>query len=80
MTLLAQLGLLESAGLIQLAAAQPELEYLFRHVLVKDAAYYSLVKGDRRQLHRAVAETLEQLYLSPDGAATAPRGIRGFRR
>src|SRR5215510_4740562 len=62
MILTVQLGLLESAGLIQLAAIQPELEYLFRHVLVKDAAYHSLVKGDRRALHRAVGETLESVY------------------
>src|SRR2546421_12652062 len=62
MTLSSQLGLLEGAGLIQLASIQPELEYLFRHVLVKDAAYTSLVKSDRRALHQVVGETLERLY------------------
>ncbi len=66
MTLTIQLGLLESAGLIRLASIQPELEYLFRHVLVKDAAYHSLVKGDRRALHRAVGETLENVYARSD--------------
>src|SRR5258706_8781395 len=65
MTLTVQLGLLESAGLIGLAAIQPELEYQFRPVLVKDAAYHSLVKGDRRALHRAVGETLETLFAHP---------------
>src|SRR5437868_1289350 len=63
MTVTVQLGLLEGAGLIQLASIQPELEYLFRHVLVKDAAYSSLVKSDRRALHQVVGETLEQLYV-----------------
>src|SRR5713226_1549384 len=62
MTLTVQLGLLEGAGLIQLASIQPELEYSFRHVLVKDAAYHSLVKSDRRALHQAVGETLERQY------------------
>jgi tetratricopeptide (TPR) repeat protein len=57
----ARLATLESAGLIQLAALQPELEYMFRHILVKDAAYASLVREDRRSLHRVVAETLQPL-------------------
>ncbi len=38
MTLSNHLGVLEGAGLLQLASVQPELEYLFRHVLIKDAA------------------------------------------
>jgi predicted ATPase len=57
-----QLGTLEHAGLIHLAQLQPDLEYLFRHVLVQDAAYDSLLRQDRRHLHRAVAEVLERLY------------------
>ncbi len=62
MTLANHLNTLESAGLIRLAAAQPELEYLFRHVLIQDAAYSSLVKQDRKQLHRSVGETLERMH------------------
>jgi tetratricopeptide (TPR) repeat protein len=57
-----QLGLLEGAGLIQLAATDPELEYLFRHVLIQDAAYESLLKQERRELHASVAASLESLY------------------
>ncbi len=62
MTVARQLASLESSGLIRLAQAQPELEYLFRHALVQDAAYSSLVKQDRRQLHQAVGEVLERVY------------------
>ena len=62
MTLASQLATLESTGLIRLAQAQPELEYLFRHALVQDAAYSSLVKQDRKQLHRSVGEALERMY------------------
>ena len=62
MTLANALFTLEAAGLIRLATAQPELEYLFRHALVQDAAYASLVKADRRQLHQAIGEALERLY------------------
>ncbi len=57
-----QLTTLETSGLIRAADVEPELEYLFRHALIQDAAYESLLKSDRRVLHRAVAETLEQLY------------------
>jgi tetratricopeptide (TPR) repeat protein len=62
MTTKAELGTLEASGLIQVAAVQPELEYLFRHALVQDAAYSSLLKQDRRSLHKLAAETLLQLY------------------
>jgi tetratricopeptide (TPR) repeat protein len=57
-----QLDTLESTGLIRVATTFPELEYLFRHALIQDAAYNSLLKQDRRNLHRVVAETLEQFY------------------
>ena len=53
---------LESTGLIRLAQSRPELEYLFRHALVQDAAYESLLLADRKQMHQKVAETLEHLY------------------
>src|SRR5574341_94527 len=67
MTLHQHLAALEAAGLIRLAAVQPELEYLFRHALLQDAAYASLVKADRKHLHLVVGEALEQLY--PDQLA-----------
>ena len=57
-----ELGLLEGAGLISLAATAPELEYLFRHVLIQDAAYESLLRQERRALHAQVAEVLIALY------------------
>ena len=57
-----QLDTLEAKGLIRLATYQPELEYLFRHALVQDAAYGSLLKQERRELHGRVGEILEQLY------------------
>lgn len=62
MKLTEQLVTLESADLIRRAQAQPELEYLFRHVLVQDATYHSLLKQNRRTLHRAIGETLERLH------------------
>lgn len=57
-----RVDLLEAKGLIRLAAIRPELEYLFRHGLVQDAAYESLLKQERRELHGRVGSALEQLY------------------
>jgi tetratricopeptide (TPR) repeat protein len=64
MTARAELGTLEASGLIEIVALEPELEYLFRHALVQEAAYSSLLKQDRRMLHRAAAETI--LLLHPE--------------
>ncbi len=57
------LTILEAGGLIRLAAVAPDLAYLFRHALLQDAAYASLLRADRKLLHRLVAEKLEALYL-----------------
>lgn len=62
MSLIHHLALLESAGLVHLVGVQPELEYAFRHSLVQDAAYDSLLKTDRRNLHLAVGNALEQIF------------------
>jgi len=62
MAIEAQLDTLEARGLIRLAASRPELEYLFRHWLLQDAAYGSLLKQERRELHGLVGEALEALY------------------
>lgn len=39
----------------------PEIVYSFRHHLIQEAAYDSLLRRERRIFHRQVAETLEQL-------------------
>jgi serine phosphatase RsbU (regulator of sigma subunit)/predicted ATPase len=71
---LSTLSSLESAGMIRMAQVHPDLEYLFRHTLVQDAAYSSLLSSDRKRLHQKVGETIERMY--PDRLATremAPR-------
>jgi tetratricopeptide (TPR) repeat protein len=62
MDLVSQLEKIESSGLIRVAQRDPELAYIFRHALVQDAAYESLLRADRRSLHAAVGATLENLY------------------
>ena len=57
-----QLSHLETAGLIRLAQSHPELEFMFRHALVQEAAYNSLLIEDRKKLHRQVGEAIEQIY------------------
>lgn len=56
------LGLLEGVGMIELAQTAPEVEYLFRHVLIQEAAYESLLRQDRRRLHAVVADALEDSF------------------
>jgi class 3 adenylate cyclase/tetratricopeptide (TPR) repeat protein len=50
--------LLES-GLIGLEGNVDEKVYSFKHVLVRDVAYYSLLKRQRRELHARVAKEIE---------------------
>ncbi len=56
------LARLEASGLIHLAQVEPELEYSFRHELLQDAAYRSMLKVERAGWHRAVGTALEKLY------------------
>jgi class 3 adenylate cyclase/tetratricopeptide (TPR) repeat protein len=60
--LAAHLGTLENAGLIRPAQTGQEPEYLFRHVLVQEAAYASLLRQDRRHLHQLVGDVLEEMF------------------
>ena len=50
--------LLES-GLIRLEQDDDETAYTFKHALVRDVAYYSLLKRQRRELHARVADAIE---------------------
>jgi class 3 adenylate cyclase len=49
----------EAAGLLRIALVDPEPVYRFRHVLIQEAAYESILKSDRRRLHREVGEAIE---------------------
>ncbi|MDP8929259.1 MAG: tetratricopeptide repeat protein, partial [Actinomycetota bacterium] len=57
-----QLRTLEAAGLLRMISARPELVYAFRHAMVQDAAYGSLLRSERRRLHGLVGEALERLH------------------
>jgi class 3 adenylate cyclase len=53
---------LQRVELIKEISRQPEVEYIFRHELTRDAAYQSILRRQRRQFHRRVAETIEALF------------------
>jgi predicted ATPase len=50
------------AGLLFRQGAPPYATYLFKHALVQDAAYGTLLRQPRRALHRHIAETLERQF------------------
>ena len=51
---------IQNAQLIRPAEEQ-ENAFWFKHALVQDTAYASLMRHDRKRLHRLVAETLERM-------------------
>ena len=50
------------AGLLLPQGAAPYASYLFKHALVQDAAYGTLLRGPRRALHARIAETIENQF------------------
>jgi predicted ATPase len=50
------------AGLLFRQGVPPYATYLFKHALVQDAAYATLLREPRRALHARIAETLERQF------------------
>ena len=53
------LGRLVEAELLYQRGRPPRARYMFKHALIQDAAYQSLLRRTRQQYHRQVAELLE---------------------
>ncbi|MDP8927308.1 MAG: hypothetical protein M3O70_01700, partial [Actinomycetota bacterium] len=70
----AELGVLEGAGLIDVASVEPLLEYAFRHPLLHEAAYRSLLRQQRRRLHRVVGEAMADAFGDRGGELAAVLG------
>jgi class 3 adenylate cyclase/tetratricopeptide (TPR) repeat protein len=64
------LAQLEEAGLVFRRGDPPEALYTFKHALVRDAAYETLLKSRRQQLHSQIARTLGERF--PEIAASQP--------
>jgi len=48
----------------------PQATYTFKHALIQDAAYQSLLRSTRQQYHRRIAQVLEVQF--PETAETQP--------
>ena len=51
-----------AAGLLFRRGVSPHATYLFKHALVQDAAYGTLLREPRRALHARIAETIESEF------------------
>jgi class 3 adenylate cyclase len=58
----ASLAQLTEAGLLFCRGVPPQSSYLFKHALVQDAAYGTLLRSRRRELHARVAAVLEKRF------------------
>jgi class 3 adenylate cyclase/tetratricopeptide (TPR) repeat protein len=58
----AALSQLMAAGLIYRHGVAPAIAYEFKHALVQDAAYQSLLKRTRQEYHRRIANVLEERF------------------
>src|SRR5262249_29183095 len=56
------LAQLVRAELVLRRGTPPDAEYTFKHALVQDAAYSTLLRARRQQLHGRIAETLERQF------------------
>ncbi|MGA8933965.1 MAG: adenylate/guanylate cyclase domain-containing protein [Pseudolabrys sp.] len=61
---------LEQAELVFRRGEPPEAIYSFKHVLVRDAAYESLLKSRRQQLHGQIARAMKEKF--PDIVVSQP--------
>ena len=85
----ASLDRLADADLLFVEGAPPEANYRFKHALIQDAAYDSLLKSRRQALHPRAAEILRESatpnprrspIISPRPASTISRSNGGARR
>ena len=65
-TLLQDLALLETRGLVRTTREREKPIVRFKHALTREATYNSMLQARRAELHRAAAETLTALHRQPD--------------
>jgi predicted ATPase len=61
-TLQHELGRLVGAELVYQRGVPPQSTYMFKHALIQDAAYQSLLKSTRQQYHQRIALVLEEEF------------------
>jgi class 3 adenylate cyclase/predicted ATPase len=66
----AELRKIVNSGLLDEEGRLPHATYIFKHALIQDAAYQSLLRRTRQQYHRDIARALEERF--PETADTQP--------
>jgi class 3 adenylate cyclase/tetratricopeptide (TPR) repeat protein len=61
---------LTTSGLLLVRGSPPDSSYLFKHALVQDVAYSTLLRNRRQQLHGVIATALEEQF--PDVVVAQP--------
>src|SRR5262249_845948 len=69
-TLQRELGRLVEAEIVYERGLPPQATYVFKHALIQDAAYQSLLKSTRQHYHQRIAQVLEAQF--PETAETQP--------
>jgi class 3 adenylate cyclase len=69
-TLQARLAQLVEAELLFQRGRPPRARYIFKHALIQDAAYASLLRSTRQQVHQQIAQVLEERF--PETTTTQP--------
>ncbi|WP_423959138.1 AAA family ATPase, partial [Bradyrhizobium sp.] len=75
--LVGTLGRLVQAGLIFQRGEPPRSDFLFKHGLLQDAAYSTLLRGPRRRLHARIAQVIEEVF--PEVAESQPEMVARHR-
>jgi predicted ATPase len=65
-----ELGRLVEAEIVYQRGLPPQATYTFKHALIQDAAYESLLKSTRQHYHQRIAQVLEAQF--PETAQTQP--------
>jgi predicted ATPase/class 3 adenylate cyclase len=68
--LLSHLSALKDSELLYERGVYPQSTYIFKHSLIQDATYQSLLKSTRQKYHRKIAQVLEKHF--PDTMETQP--------
>src|SRR2546425_4030995 len=69
-TLQRELGRLVEAEIVYQRGLPPQSTYVFKHALIQDAAYQSLLKSTRQGYHQRIAQVLVEQF--PETAETQP--------
>jgi predicted ATPase/class 3 adenylate cyclase len=68
--LLSHLSVLKDSELLYERGIYPQSTYIFKHSLIEDATYQSLLKNTRQKYHRKIAQVLEKHF--PESVETQP--------